>query len=113
MTRLAIPFHAEDLSALAKSLRQQLDSHLASTAQAPSHLSLLNMLARAAGHRNLQALRAQASLKPAASSVQPMPSAPIPPARGPRHPGLSELADRALRQFDEQGRLGPVHTADT
>lgn len=105
MTRLAIPFHAEDISALAKSLRQQLDSHLASTPQAPSHLSLLNMLARAAGHRNLQALRAQAALQPVPLAAAVPPSEPIAPARGPRHPGLSELADRALRQFDEQGRL--------
>lgn len=112
MTRQAIPFHADDLSALARSLRQQLQQHQAQATELPSHLSLLNMLARAAGHRNLQALRAQAdppvlAAPPTKPSplLQPTPIATVAPARGPRHPGLSALADRALRQFDERGRL--------
>ncbi|MBT9492527.1 MAG: DUF2087 domain-containing protein [Paucibacter sp.] len=106
MPRESIALHAADISAFAKSLRQQLADHCLQTDESrepPSHLSLLNMLARAAGHRNLQALRAAApSLAAPTSKLTPKHA---PPARGPRHPELSELADRALRQFDAQGRL--------
>lgn len=100
-----IALQAEDISAFAKSLRQQLSAHQEANAALPGHLSLLNMLARAAGHRNIQALKAS---QPDASQAPSAPRAaakPLPPARGPRHPDLSELADRALRQFDPQGRL--------
>lgn len=101
MSRESLPLQADDLSAFAKSLRQQLAAHLESRAALPGHLSLLNMLARAAGHRNMQGLRAAALRVVRADTPRPQPA----PARGPRHPELSEIADRALRQFDEQGRL--------
>lgn len=105
MPRELIALHAQDLSAFTKALRQELSQHLSASPspEAPSHLSLMNMLARAAGHRNLQALKAvppPAPSKP--SKLTPVHAAP---ARGPRHPDLSEAADRALRQFDAQGRL--------
>jgi hypothetical protein len=55
--------HIADLSQFAKSLRQQLLTHSQAAATPPSappgHQSLLNMLARAAGHRNFQALIAR------------------------------------------------------
>jgi hypothetical protein len=116
MPREIFALHADDISAFAKSLRQQLAEQLAEqyrsatepekAGEPPSHLSLLNMLARAAGHRNIQAMRAaaqhSAALAPAPTKLTPQHA---PPARGPRHPELSELADRALRQFDAQGRL--------
>lgn len=111
MPREFIALHADDISAFAKSLRQQLTEHLTSSQTdksdaAPSHLSLLNMLARAAGHRNIQALRAAAQQTGAGvSSPSKLTPVHAPPARGPSHPALSELADRALRQFDAQGRL--------
>jgi hypothetical protein len=116
MPRELFALHADDISAFAKSLRQQLAEHQAQTqdlSALPAHLSLLNMLARAAGHRNIQALRAaaqqQSSKVAAAVATARAPSklTPVhePPARGPSHPELSELADRALRQFDAQGRL--------
>lgn len=57
MPRQLIPFVATDVSALAKSLRAQL----ASRSTLPSHVEMLNMLARAAGHRNFQHLRAGAA----------------------------------------------------
>jgi len=107
MPRDAIPCAVQDLSAFAKTLRSQLQAHVESAAEAPSHLTLMNMLARAAGHRNLQALKASHAAQPGNSHGQ----ATLParqraqPAHGPRLPGLSETADRALRQFDEQGRL--------
>ncbi|MCV2360739.1 DUF2087 domain-containing protein [Paucibacter sp. TC2R-5] len=109
MPRESIALHADDISAFAKSLRQQLAEHLSQSEdprEPPSHLSLLNMLARAAGHRNLQALRAGVVSTAAASALpSKLTMHNAPPARGPRHPELSELADRALRQFDAQGRL--------
>jgi hypothetical protein len=61
---------------------------------------MLNLLARAAGHRNVQALKAAA----ARSAVTSNPSA-APRWHGPRHPALSASADRTLRLFDSQARL--------
>jgi len=91
-----VPLHSDDLSQFAKTLRQQLAEHLSRSAgEAPSHVQMLNMLARAAGHRSVQALRAQALLKP---------SAP-PPAAADAPPTLSAHAAKALTQFDEHGRL--------
>ncbi len=112
MPREIFALHADDISAFAKSLRQQLAEQYRSATdpekagEPPSHLSLLNMLARAAGHRNIQALRATAQ-QPVAVVKAPSKLTPVhaPPARGPSHPELSELADRALRPFDAQGRL--------
>ena len=93
--RALVPLHCDDLSQFAKSLRQQLGEHLQKTpGAAPSHVQLLNMLARAAGHRSVQALRAQATPKPATSATAAAPSG----ALGPH-------ATKALTQFDEHGRL--------
>lgn len=93
--RSLVPLHCDDLSQFAKSLRQQLGEHLQKTpGAAPSHVQLLNMLARAAGHRSVQALRAQAAARPAATAPAPAPAA----ALGPH-------AAKALTQFDEHGRL--------
>ena len=55
MSRQAIPFVSADISALAKSLRAQLAAREA----CPSHVEMLNMLARATGRRNFQQLRAE------------------------------------------------------
>lgn len=56
MTRTPLPYSAGDISALARSLRTQL----AARQGMPGHVELLNMLAKAAGHRNFQHFRAQA-----------------------------------------------------
>ncbi|MBL8276678.1 MAG: DUF2087 domain-containing protein [Pelomonas sp.] len=84
MPRDALPLVVDDLSAFAKSLRTQLLAH----PDTPGHQTLLNMVARAAGHRNLQTLTARPPA-PAASPPQP----------------VSELVRRTLHQFDPQGRL--------
>ncbi|MCB8820933.1 DUF2087 domain-containing protein [Microvirga rosea] len=55
MSRTAMPFYAHDISAVARSLRQQLSERDAP----PGHVEMLNMLARSVGHRNFQQLRAQ------------------------------------------------------
>lgn len=54
MSRQRLPFNAPDISALAKSLTRQLDE----SPERPGHVEMLNLLARAVGFRNYQALRA-------------------------------------------------------
>ncbi|APZ54342.1 DUF2087 domain-containing protein [Salipiger abyssi] len=77
MTRDVISLTIDDLSHFARSLRAGL-------ASPPSHLEMLGQIARAAGYRNYQHLRAS--------------HAPAPQADRKR-------VERALRHFDGQGRL--------
>ncbi len=92
MARESLPLVVDDLSTFAKSLRAQLLEH--ELPQPPGHQTLLNMLARAAGHRNLQTLKAR---PPTVAST--LPQAPPPAAV------LSDIVKRTLRLFDERGRL--------
>jgi len=93
MSREAIPFVVPDLSAFARSLGRALAERV--DMKPPTHVELLNLIARAAGHRNLQAMRASMPASPAPPRAQePSPSLP-----------LSANASKALRQFDGQGRL--------
>lgn len=55
MSRTLIPFHADDVSALARALKGEL----AKFDHAPGHVELLNVLARSTGYRNFQHMRAQ------------------------------------------------------
>ena len=96
MPRELTPLVAADLSTFAKSLRAQWAERHERGAGAPSHVEMLNLLARAAGHRNVQAMRAAQPSTRVRSAA---------PGRGPRDPSLTEAADRALRQFDASGRL--------
>jgi hypothetical protein len=101
MTRSPVPFVAPDLappdlSQLARSLGRSLKERHEAGAEPPGHVELLNLLARAAGHRNVQALRALARPLPApAPSADDEPPAPL----------LTPNARKALTQFDAQGRL--------
>ncbi|MCF4098840.1 DUF2087 domain-containing protein [Maritalea mediterranea] len=54
MIKQSIPLYAADISQFSRSLAKQLSQDVA----VPSHLSLMNMLARAAGFRNFQHMRA-------------------------------------------------------
>ena len=54
MTRTSHAYSAPDLSALAKSLKRELEAR----AQVPGHVELLNMLTRAVGYRNYQHFKA-------------------------------------------------------
>jgi hypothetical protein len=107
--RELIALSSDDLSGFAKRLRQQLIAHHAEQAAPPGHLMLLNMLARAAGHRNLQVLKAHAGS--AASEPAPLPGPESKPSPQPAAPTatasteLSATAAKALTQFDTQGRL--------
>lgn len=87
MTRDALCLTVEDLSAFARNLHKQLAAEPA----LPGHLSLLNMLARAAGFRNYQHFRA---VGVAAERI----AAPEPTAD-------MVAVEQALRQFDGAGRL--------
>jgi hypothetical protein len=89
MPRTSVPLHADDISSFAKALSRQLSD---ARDRPPGHVELLNMLARAAGHRNFQSLRAR---PPAAAPVPVLAPASV----------LSETAVKALRQYDERGRL--------
>lgn len=102
MPRELTPLYAADLSTFAKTLRAQLAEHIDSGAGLPGHVEMLNLLARAAGHRNVQALKAA---RPAPSAAPAAAPATAPRWHGPRHPALDPVADRVLRLFDAQGRL--------
>ena len=92
MSRTIVPFAARDISALARSLQEQLEGR----EHPPSHLELLNMLARATGYRNFQALRAQAEAQHLLDHPRPVPP-PVDPVQ----------VKRLLRHFDATGRLDP------
>ena len=118
MTRTALPFSAPDLSALARLLERALEDHLVTHGRLPGHVEMLNLLARGAGHRTVQARRAATEHAAASGTV----AAPLPPA-GPdawfdaQPPGEPEampalapppLTDRAAKTllcFDLAGRL--------
>ncbi|MBS0441216.1 MAG: DUF2087 domain-containing protein [Proteobacteria bacterium] len=94
MPRTETPLHANDISSFAKTLSHELKLSHERLQRLPGHVELLNMLARAAGHRNFQSLKARPSVS-AAPAAAPDAAAPA----------LSDTAARALRQFDAQGRI--------
>ena len=95
MTRESVPLHAPDLSLFARALGRSLKERLPH--DPPGHVELMNLLARAAGHRNLQAL--QAAVR------RPLPAPAGDPDAVPEVPPLTPAARKALTQFDARGRL--------
>lgn len=96
MSRQPLPFFADDVSTFARALKRELTAPGQETAAAPSHLALLNMVARAGGFRNFQHFRAQAVARERLDHPQPEP--------------VAEAADyvavgRIARYFDTAGRL--------
>lgn len=91
MPKNSVPCTFPDMSGLARSLRAQLGER----PYPPSHVDLLNMLARALGYRNHQHLRAQAPTQCEAATDAPPASSPID----------TRLAERVARQFDGFGQL--------
>jgi hypothetical protein len=87
MPREAIAVTITDLSDFARRLRRELDTG----SSTPSHLTLLNMLARATGHANFQHLRAGASCSAVVQSTAF--------AADPKKVAV------ALRLFDDHGRM--------
>lgn len=90
MSRVALSLQIPDLSGFAKSVREQLGK----LPEPPGHVEMLNLLCRSAGFRNYQhckgVMEAQQRLQ-----VPPPVVAPVDHA----------LVERAVRLFDEQGRL--------
>jgi hypothetical protein len=112
MTRTALPYSAPDLSALARLLERALLDHHVTHGRLPGHVEMMNLLARGAGFRNLQALQAAATPKAAApppvaadawfdapAIAEPETGAPAQVA------ALSAHAKKALEHFDAAGRL--------
>ncbi len=105
MSRTLLPFHSDDISALARSLKNQL----ANCESPPSHLDLLNMLARANGYRNFQHYRAEIE-PPEQPEARPAEVAPVPepvsqPAPAPEPVDFARVK-RLVRMFDREGKLG-------
>ncbi len=96
MSREAEPFVAPDLSAFARQLAQQWQARHTAGEPPPGHVEMLNLIARAAGHRNLQAWRA---------ATRPLADAPLAAEDRPPPLALSDNARKALQQFDTRGRL--------
>ena len=100
MPRTSFPLAVPDMAAYARALGRSLAERHARRPEPPGHVELLNLLARAAGHRNIQALRAAAVLAP---TPVPTPAARAPVADATT--ALSANARKALGQFDDKGRL--------
>lgn len=89
MSRTAIPFAVGDMSALARSLQTQL----AQSEAKPSHVSLLNMLARGAGFQNFQHFRSQTDREDDLADIQ------VP------QPVDTKKIEKLARYYDATGRL--------
>lgn len=100
MSRTPLPYRTDDISALARSLRAQL----AGRGGTPSHVELLNMLAKAAGHRNFQHFR---SLPPSPDALPPEASPAEAPPPEPAPEAVVDMAKvlRIARCFDDAGVL--------
>ena len=99
MSRSALPLLVPDASQFARALGASLKTRHASGSPPPGHVELLNMMARALGHRNLQSLQAGVPLTPA------LPRPPVAAEDRPAPPALSANARKTLMQFDSRGRL--------
>jgi hypothetical protein len=106
MTRLLVPLSTPDVSAYAKTLKSFLDERHAAGKTPPTHLELLNLLARAAGLRNFATLKATApSAEPGKTANMPMPPASVQEIVSINEEVLSATARKTLSQFDAAGRL--------
>jgi len=97
MPREAQPLWIPDLPDFARALATAWRDRQAAGAEPPGHVETLNLIARALGHRNLQALQAAAATR--------WPDPATEPDRPPLAPVLTEHARKALGQFDSRGRL--------
>ena len=93
MSKDPIPLVVEDLSAFTRALSAALSRENSGDGSAPSHLTLMNMLSRAAGFRNYQHLKA--AHETADRLLDP-------PASPPRD---HKAVEKALARFDGDGRL--------
>jgi hypothetical protein len=102
MSRVPVPLVAPDVSRFARALGRALKDRHADHPEPPGHVELLNLLARAAGHRTLQSL--QAAPPPMLAEAR-LPKPAAAPEDAPQPPALSPTCAKALQQFDTRGRL--------
>ena len=95
--RAALPLTVHNPSSFARSLCQALQARHAAGLAPPGHVEMLNLLARALGHRNLQSLQA--------AQRADLPTAPLAAEDRPPPLALTDNARKALGQFDSRGRL--------
>lgn len=107
MTRLLVPLATPDVSAFSKTLKNFLDQRHAAGKAPPSHVELLNLLARAVGLRNFATLKKTASVAPATAPTAIPGDVPLAAHKGDAVDlsTLSTTARKALLQFDDTGRL--------
>ena len=101
MTRLTIPLATPDLSAFAKTLKSFLHERHDAGKPPPSHVELLNLLARAAGLRNFATLKAAVMAAPPSPPVvhKTLENAAVDLGT------LSATVRKTLLQFDDSRRL--------
>ena len=99
MSHTPLSFAVPDASQFARALGQSLKTRHSAGSPPPGHVELLNLIARALGHRNLQSLQAAAG-KAASRPVLRLAAEDKPPPAA-----LSDNARKALLQFDSRGRL--------
>jgi hypothetical protein len=99
MPRTSVPLVIPDTSAFVRALGDTLRLRHMTKPLPAGHVELLNIVARAAGFRNFQALKAQAQEARPIDRVRPTRPEPLDP--GP----LSDHARKALQLFDQQGVL--------
>lgn len=87
MTKIPVPLQVDDVTVFSRALSRQLGE------ASPSHLALMNMVARAAGFQNLQHMRAATAARHRMCKREPE---TLPDAR---------TVERTLNQFDAFGRL--------
>jgi hypothetical protein len=87
MTKTTIPLRVDDMTVFTRALSQQLGE------TSPSHLTLMNMVARAAGFQNVQHLRAASAAERRLNN----------PAE--KMIADARLVERTLHQFDSLGLL--------
>ncbi|MFN5191335.1 MAG: hypothetical protein ACK5DL_09395, partial [Burkholderiales bacterium] len=90
-----VPLRVADVSLFCKTLRQQLVEK--STTALPSHLAMLNVIAKSAGYRNFQSMRADADSATPHERAEPITL--------PRGSDLPKPVLRALSHFDTHGRM--------
>ena len=99
MSRLPLALVVPDASLFARALGASLKTRHAAGSPPPGHVELLNLMARALGHRNLQSLQAGVPL------VAALPEPPLAAEDRPAPAALTGNARKALMQFDSRGRL--------
>lgn len=87
MPKTPLPLRADDLTTFARTLSEQLGE------TSPSHLALMNMLARAAGYQNVQHMRAGHAASQRLDRITE------------EQPANPRAVERTLHQFDTYGRL--------